>query len=165
MKAFGRPELAWVLIVGGAAIGAFFVFRDPEPARTALELVAGVCGDASERRDLVERHVAEPLEVWWEESSGGGEREYTQSELGSELAELNAVWPACSFSLEDWRVRPHVRGASWVEGSLRYSASEASDLHAQRRALRALFREVNGEQRLERVVIGELERSLPEPRP
>ena len=48
---------------------------------------------------------------------------------------------------------------------LEYSDSQPSDLHGRRRSLRALFREVGGEQRLERLVLGPVERRLPEARP
>lgn len=167
MKKFGWPDLLWALGIAVAAVAAFFLFRTPEPARTGLELVRVVCGSAEERRELFERHVLDPLEVRALEPSEAleAEREYSREELSRELAALNAVWPSCSFSLNDWKVRPHTRGAEWLEGTLEYSASEVTDLHRQRREVRALFRDVDGQPRLERLVLGELERSLPEARP
>jgi hypothetical protein len=167
MKRFGWQDLVWALGVAAAAVAAFYVFRTPEPARTGLELVRVLCGSAEERRALLERHVVEPLEVRALDPSEEleAEREYSREELSRELTTLNAVWPSCTFSLRDWTVRAHTKGAQWLEGTLEYSASEASDLHRQRREVRALFREAEGQQRLERVILGELERSLPEARP
>lgn len=166
-KTFGWRDLAWAAGIVIAAVAAFFLFRTPEPARTGLTLVAAVCGDPAERRALIERHVARALDVRAADAITGsdGQRELSHSDLERELAKLDAMWPACTFSLKDWVIRPHTSAANWLEGSLEYSASEATDLHAQRRPLRALFREVGGEQRLERLLLGEPERHLPEARP
>lgn len=167
MSRFGWPDLAWALGIAVAAVAAFFLFRTPEPARTGLELIRAVCGSPEERRGMLERHVMEPLDVRALDPSEEleGEREYSREELSRELATLNAAWPACTFSLRDWTLRAHTGGAQWLEGTLEYSASEATDLHRQQRELRALFREADGQQRLERVILGELERNLPEARP
>jgi hypothetical protein len=165
MKAFGWHELAWVIGVSGAALAAFMLFRTPEPARTGLELVAMVCGSRAERAQGVERHVAAPLTVSIVELSDvGGEHSLSPEQLMRELDQLNAAWPGCAFSLHDWMIRPAANGA-WLEGSLEYSESQPSDLHGQRRALRALFRDVDETPRLERLQIGPIERRDPEARP
>jgi len=166
MKALGWQDLLWAAGVGGAAVGAFFLFRTPEPARTGLTLLDAVCGKADERRSMIERHVAEPLELSLVDVSAEvDERQYSRQELGQELARLDTLWPACAFSLHDWRIRAHGKDAHWLEGELEYSDSQPSDLHGRRRPLRALFREVEGGYRLERVSLGSLERRLPEARP
>lgn len=159
--------MVWALGIAAAAVAAFYLFRTPEPARTGLELVRAVCGSLEERRDVLERHVMEPLDVRALEPTEllEAEREYSREELSGELATLNAAWPSCTFSLRDWSLRPHTAGAQWLDGTLEYSASEATDLHRQRREVRALFRDVDGQPRLERVILGELERNLPEARP
>ena len=167
MSRFGWQDLVWALGIAGAAVAAFYLFRTPEPARTGLELVRAVCGSPEERRDLLERHVVDPLDVRALDPSEEleAEREYSRDELSRELTTLNAAWPSCTFTLQDWTLRPHTSGAQWLDGTLEYSASEATDLHRQRREVRALFRDVDGQPRLERVILGELERNLPEAGP
>jgi hypothetical protein len=166
MKAFGWHELAWGIGVGAAAVAAFMLFRTPEPARTGLELVAMVCGSRAERAQGVERHVAAPLAVSIAElSDGAGEHSQSPEQLIRELEQLNAAWPHCAFSLRDWTIRSAAPGSAWLEGSLEYSESQPSDLHGQRRALRALFRDVDQTPRLERLQIGPIERREPEARP
>jgi hypothetical protein len=170
MKSFGWADVAWALAIAAAALGAWFFFRTPEPARTGLDLIASVCARRSSRLEAVERHVADPLEL--SASPGAepeGEHTLSHVELHARLDELSALAPDCAFELEDWSIRPGPSGSAWLEGELVYSDSQPSDLHARRRSLRALFREVNasGEklQRLERVVLGPFERHLPEARP
>ena len=187
MKSFGWADAAWALGIAAAAIGAWFFFRTPEPARTGLELIARVCAGRAARLEALERHVADPLEL--SAAPGGepeGEHTLSHAELEARLDERAALAPGCEFELEDWSIRPGPRGSAWLEGDLVYSDSQPSDLHARRRPLRALFREVSagaragedgargtsqpetsGEkvQRLERVVLGPFERHLPEARP
>ncbi len=169
MKSFGWAEAAWAAGIGLGAIAAFFIFRTPEPARTGLSLVALVCERSPERAEAVARHVADPLRL----TAAGldptvadeEERRLSHAELAGELAQLDAFSPGCAFSLMDWSIRPGPSGTAWLEGMLESSDSQPSDLHAARRPLRALFRDVGGEQRLERVVLGSAERRLPEARP
>jgi len=163
MKSFGWGDVVWVTCIGVAALAAYFIFRTPEPARTGLELIALVCERSPERAEALVRHVADPLQLLVPEE--GAERTLSQSDLGDELARLDAFFPGCSFNLVEWSIRPGARGAAWLEGELWYSDSQPSDLHGQRRPLRALFREEGGQQRLERVVLGPVERRLPEARP
>jgi hypothetical protein len=166
VKSFGWQDAAWAIGVSGAAIAAFFLFRTPEPARTGLELCALVCSRTPERAAALERHVAEPLElVVPPEDALEGDRELSRTALAAELTRLDVFFPGCSFRLEDWTTRAGAPGTAWLEGTLEYSDSEPSDLHRQRRSLRALFREAGGVQRLERVVLGRVERNLPEARP
>ena len=89
----------------------------------------------------------------------------TLREAPVELDRLDRFLPRCSFSLDDWTIRDASAGSAWLEGRLEWSGSQPSDLHAERRPVRALFREVDGEQRLERMVLGPVERRLPEARP
>jgi hypothetical protein len=166
MKAFGWHELAWAIAVLGAALAAYVLFRTPEPARTGLELVAAVCGSRQERAQSVERHVAVPLAVSIPDiSETGGERNYSPEELLLELEQLNGAWPRCELSLHDWTIRPAANGSAWLEGSLEYSDSQPSDLHGQRRSVRALFRGADDVPRLERLLVGPIERREPEARP
>lgn len=170
MKSFGWADVAWAVAIAAAGVGAWFFFRTPEPARTGLDLIASVCGRRSTRLEAVERHVAGSLEL--SAAPGGepeGEHSLSHAEIHRRLDELVAMVPGCAFELEDWSIRSGPSGSAWLEGDLVYSDSQPSDLHARRRPLRALFREVNagGEriQRLERVVLGPFERHLPEARP
>jgi len=166
MKSLGWQDAAWVVAIAAAVVGAYFFFRTPEPARTGLELVARVCARPAARSEVIERHVVDPLEL--SGAPGGepsGEHSLSHAELAARLDELAALAPGCAFTLEDWAIRPGTRGAAWLEGELVYSDSQPSDLHARRRPVRALFREAGGVERLERVVLGPLERHLPEARP
>lgn len=166
MKAFGWQDVVWAVAATGGAVAVYFLLRTPEPARTGLALVAAVCGAPEERRELLVRHVAEPLDL----DLGGpgdasGRGSHSHEQLAAELGQLDALIPECAFSLNDWRLRSASDGSEWLEGVLEYSDSQPSDLHGQRRALRASFRQVDGEWRVERVLLGRNERRLPEARP
>jgi hypothetical protein len=161
-----RRDTVWAVAIGGLATAAFFVFRTPEPAQTGLELIALVCSPTPERAAAVQRHVAEPLELALPaEDTPDAERTYTHAALLADLEQHDAYFPGCSYALDNWVIRAAPPGAAWLEGTLVFSDSQPSDLHGQRRPVRALFREVGGEQRLERVILGAVERRLPEARP
>jgi hypothetical protein len=162
----GRHELWWALCVGGVAVGSFFLFRTPEPARTGLALLDSVCGAPAERSAVVERHVADPLVFDLSDvRDTDAERSYSRVELLGELTRLDESWPSCSLRLDDWRLRADADGAEWLEGVLVYSESQPGDLHGNRRSLRARFRTREGVPRLERLILGRVERRLPEARP
>ena len=184
----------WQLALWGAggglvALGVLLLFRDPEPARTALELVDVACGaSAGEQRRVLTEHVEGALEV---EIAGDGDGEpteldrlraglsarpprtqdgsseftWTQAEVAQKLAELNALSPHCRLSLHDYRLRAAEDGSQWLEGDLDFSASQLGDLHAERRHVRAQFRSSGGDVRLERLLLGPVERRVPEARP
>jgi hypothetical protein len=161
-----RWDALWAVAIGAAATAAFFVFRTPEPALTGLDLLALVCSPTPERAAAIEHHVAEPLELSFPPGDDlEAEPTRTHAELIAALERLDAYFPGCSSTLEDWAIRAASPGAAWLEGTLEFSGSQPSDLHGQRRPLRALFREVGGEQRLQRVILGPIERRLPEARP
>jgi hypothetical protein len=166
MKSLGWADAAWAVGVGAAAVAAFFVFRTPEPARTGLFLLELLCERSPERAAAVARHLADPLELTFPPDEAlEAERQLSHADVAAELDRLARFVPRCSFSLDDWSISDGARGSAWLEGMLEYSESQPSDLHGQRRPLRALFREVGGEQRLERVLLGPVERRLPEARP
>jgi hypothetical protein len=166
MKSLGLADAAWAVGVLGAAVAAFFLFRTPEPARTGLLLIDLLCTPSAARGEAIGRHVLDPLQlIVPPEDAAEGELELAREELDKKIAELDVAYPGCSFRLEDWNIRPGSGGTAWLEGMLEYSNSQASDLHGRRRSLRMLFREVGGAQRLERVVLGPVERRLPEARP
>ena len=166
MKSLGLADAAWAVGVLGAAVGAFFLFRTPEPARTMLDLIDLTCTPSAARAEAISRHVLDPLQlILPPEEAAEGELELSHGELAHKLEQLDVMYPGCSFRLEDYAVRPGAGGAAWLDGMLEYSDSQPSDLHGRRRSLRALFREVGGEQRLERLVLGPVERRLPEARP
>lgn len=166
MKSLGWADAAWAAGIGAAAVAAFFAFRTPEPARTALLLLDRVCERSPERGAAIARHLAEPLELTFPpDEASQAERQLSHADVAIELDRLNRFFPSCSFRLDDWSISDAAGGAAWLEGTLEYSESQPSDLHGQRRPLRALFREVGGEQRLERVLLGPVERRLPEARP
>jgi hypothetical protein len=163
---FGWHDAVWAAGVAGAAVAAYFFFRTPEPARTGLDLVALVCTQSPERAAALERHVAEPLElVVPAEDALEGDREMSHAALAAELTRLDVFSPGCSFSLEDWTIGAGSAGTAWLDGTLVYSDSQPSDLHGQRRPLRALFGDAGGVWRLQRVLLGRIERRLPEARP
>lgn len=163
----GRYDLAWAVGIAATATLVYFASHTPEPARTGLDLVAAVCeGDGRERAELIEAHVVATLEVWSSDGVGDEQaRTLERRQLVAELLAFNAARPHCACSLEDWRTRPEDNGSQWLEGTLEYSDSQASDLHVQRRPLRALFRDVASQPRLERLVLGPIERRQPEARP
>lgn len=152
--------------MGLAALAAYFIFRTPEPARTGLDLIDLVCSRSSERAQAVAQHVADPLELSFPEGEvSEPERQLSRRDVAEELARLDAFATGCSFSLDDWSIRAGTPPSAWLEGVLTYSQSQPGDLHGQRRPLRARFSERSGVQRLERVVLGPIERRLPEARP
>jgi hypothetical protein len=166
MKSLGWADAAWAVGIGAAAVAAFVLFRTPEPARTGLSLVDLVCERTPERAAAIARHLAEPLELALPPDDAlQAERQLSHAEVATELDRLDRLFPRCSFSLDDWTIRDAAGGSAWLEGVLEYSESQPSDLHGRRRPLRALVREVAGEQRLERVLLGPVERRLPEARP
>jgi hypothetical protein len=164
MKSFGWLDVLWGLGIGAAATLAYFVFRTPEPARTGLDLVALLCDRSPERAQAVARSVADPLSLVLPEEEADGERTLSHTDIGAELERLDTFFGGCAFSLQDWSLRSG-SGGTWLEGTLEYSDSQPSDLHGQRRPLRALFRGDEAGYRLSRVVLGPLERRLPEARP
>ncbi len=166
MKSFGWQDAAWAVGVLGAAVAAYFIFRTPEPARTALDLIDLVCSRSPERAEALARHVAEPLELIFPEGElPEAERQLSHRDVAQELARLDAFAPGCSFRLDEWSIRAGGPRTEWLEGTLTYSSSQAGDLHGQRRPLRARFRELGEAQQLDRVVLGPVERRLPEARP
>ncbi|HKO92402.1 MAG TPA: hypothetical protein VJU61_14665 [Polyangiaceae bacterium] len=152
--------------VGGAvAFGAALFFREPEPARTALELVDVACGaSATERRRILTEHVEGALEVALD-NTGNSEFTWTQDEVVLQLAQLDALSPHCQLSLHDYSVRRDGDGSEWLEGDLDFSASQFGDLHAERRRVRAQFRRSGDQVRLARLLLGPVERRVPEARP
>jgi hypothetical protein len=167
-----RPFLwrlaAWA--IGGvcALLLAYLALRTPEPARSALELVSLACeaAPAEERIQQIAPRLSESLELSTSdpvlsEVQGVLSREQAVGLLRAFLLQR----PACNASLDDWRLRDGPRGLRWVEGMLRYSDSQPGDLHAERRAFRAAFREREGGQQLERLFLGAAEPYEPEARP
>lgn len=166
MKSLGWADAAWAVGITAAAVAAFFIFRTPEPARTGLWLIDLVCDRSPERAAAIAQHLADPLALELPpDDVMEAERQLSQADVVRELDRLDRFLPRCSFGLDDWTIRDGSAGSAWLEGMLVYSESQPGDLHGQRRPLRALFREVGGEQRLERVRLGPVERRLPEARP
>jgi hypothetical protein len=170
MSSTGKPsrwrEVAWASVASLAAVVVYYACQTPEPARTGLELVAAVCdASASSLAPLIEQHVAARFEL----QDGEHEpRSFTRNDLSLALVELRATWPTCQLDLEDWQVRASGSGTTWLEGTLVHSKSQASDLHARRRSVRALFRDAGAEGRgpwLERVILAPVARHEPEARP
>jgi len=180
----------WGAVGGAVALGATLLFRDPEPARTALELVDVACGASpAEQRRLLKEHVADALSIEIDQSgededepsvieraqaglSAGPARRnddseftWTQTELSMKLAELNALSPNCRLSLSNYSLHAGSDGSEWLDGDLDYSASQPGDLHAERRRLRAQFRRNGDDVHLERLLLGAVERRVPEARP
>lgn len=164
MKSFGWLDAVWGLGIAAAAAAAYFFFRTPEPARTGLELVALVCERSPARAQAIARSVAEPLSLSLPEEDSGEARTLTHADIGSELQRLDTYFPGCAFTLEDWSLRPGA-GGTWLEGALEYSDSQPGDLHGHRRPLRLFFREQGDAPQLTRVLLGPVERRLPEARP
>lgn len=171
-KFFGQRELIWAALAVACAVVTYYACQTPEPASTALELAAAVCeAGPSQRKRIVERHVAPQLEV---DTSERGAETFTREELTQALGELAAAWSrmgrSCQLELRDFRVQPEAGGATRLEATLEMSDSQPSDLHARRRQVRALFRQwspPDGDvlQRLERLSVGPPLRAEPEARP
>jgi hypothetical protein len=181
----------WGAVGGAVAFGASIFFREPEPARIALELADVACGaSAGEQRRVLAEHVEGTLEVEIDESGsddgeptefdrlraglsadrarakdGSSEFAWTQTELAMKLAELNALSPHCRLSLHDYSLHDGNDGSEWLDGDLDFSAAQLGDLHAERRRVRAQFRRSGSELRLERLLLGPVERRVPEARP
>src|SRR5688572_33110823 len=112
MKSFGWFDVLWMLGIGAAMVAAYFIFRTPEPARTGLELVALVCERSPERAEAITRSVEDPLSLLLPEDEGGEARTLTHADIRAELQRLDAYFPGCAFSLEDWSLRPGA-GGTW----------------------------------------------------
>jgi hypothetical protein len=160
--------MALVAFAGIAIWLAALALRTPEPARSGLALLGLVCSQRrlSEQRSQLSLHVSEAFEL---QIAGEPEAEeglhLTRAELSERLSEFNALHPRCEVSLQNWRIRSADDGAEWLQGELEFSESQAGDLHAEHRSLRAEFRVRASEVRLERTLVGPPERRLPEARP
>lgn len=167
MRRNGRGLVGWS---GGAVVILIgtLLFRTGEPARTALALVAVLCSERSprEREHEIAQHVAESLSIDVEDAEAGWlSLRYSRGELLEQLAQLDATRPHCQLRLDDWSTGSGPDGAEWLTGRLEFSDSQAGDLHAEQRSLRAQFRRAGDERRLERIRLGAPERRLPEARP
>jgi hypothetical protein len=180
----------WGAVGGAVAFGASVLFREPELARIGLELVDAACGASpAERLRILKEHVGSTIQVEIERSDddtepteldrlqaglsarrdrmqdGSIEFTWTQAELALQLVDLNAMHPNCQLGLRDYSVHPSSDGSEWLQGDLDFSASQAGDLHAERRRVRAQFRRSGDDLRLERLLLGPVERHVPEARP
>jgi hypothetical protein len=166
MSNSGRAWLGSALALAVLIVAA--VLRTPEPARTALTLANSVCGERSprEREHEIAEHVAEYLMVDIEDTEAGWlSLRYSRSELFEQLAQFDAARPHCQLQLDDWSIQNAADGTEWLTAELEFSESQASDLHAERRSLRAQFRSSDDRRRLERVRLSAPQRRLPEARP
>ena len=165
----GRVRALVLVACAGIAIWlAALALRAPEPARSGLELLGLVCSQRrlSEQRSQLSLHVGEPFELQIAgEPEAEEELHLTRAELSERLSEFNVLHPHCEVSLQNWRIRSAEGGGEWLDGELEFSESQAGDLHAEHRSLRAQFRVRGSEVRLERALVGPPERRLPEARP
>lgn len=166
MNASKRRTLMGMALVA-LLVGVALLLRTPEPARTALDLVAAVCGAGSprEREHALGVHVADPLLLQFEEIEEAGELSYSRAEQLEQLELLALRRPDCGLQLEDWTLEPPRDGSHWLRGELVFSDTRAIDLHSERRSVRAQFREFGDRWRLERLRLGAPRRHLPEARP
>lgn len=166
MNASKRRALIWMALAALLGFG-WWSWRTPEPARTALELVATVCSTRSprEREHQLGVHVADPLLLQLGEIEEAGELSYSRAEQLEQLEQLAGRRPDCGLQLDGWTLSDPVEGSRWLTGELVFSDSRAIDLHSERRSLRAQFREFGGRWRLERLRLGAPQRHLPEARP
>jgi hypothetical protein len=161
-----QRALRWAALPVTLLVG-FLAFRTPEPARTALAVVAGVCSVRSqrERESMVGASVAESLTLELaDDDSGASPRRLTRAELLEQLQEFDQWHPHCQLELDVTEVHG-VEGAEWLAGELLFSESQAGDLHAEARSVTAHFESVKGQRRLVRVLLGARVRRLPEARP
>lgn len=166
MNASKRRALLWMVLAALLGLG-WFAFRTPEPARTALDLVTTVCSTRSprEREHELGVHVADPLLLQLEEIEEAGELSYSRAAQLEQLEQLGGRRPDCGLQLDNWELGDAEEGSRWLTGELVFSDSGAIDLHAERRTVRAQFREFGGRWRLERLRLGAPQRHLPEARP
>ena len=158
----------WIWIALAALLGVGLVsLRTPEPARTALDLVATVCsaGSPREREHELGAHVADPLLLQFEEIEEAGELRYSRAEQLEQLEQLAGRRPNCGLQLENWEISASAEGTRWLSGELVFSDTRAIDLHSERRSVRAQFRAFGDRWRLERLRLGAPQRHLPEARP
>jgi hypothetical protein len=166
MTAPMRRALIFTVLAAALALGLYSL-RTPEPARTALDLVATVCSTSSprEREHALGVHVADPLLLQFEEIEEAGELQYSRAEQLEQLELLEGRRPNCGLQLENWTLDTTEGGARWLTGELVFSDSRAIDLHSERREVRAQFRAFGERWRLERLRLGAPQRHLPEARP
>lgn len=159
---------AWIWLLLATLLGlGWLSLRTPEPARTALDLVATVCSTRSprEREHELGVHVADPLLLQLEEIEEAGELSYSRAEQLEQLEQLGGRRPNCGLQLDHWTLGDAEGGSRWLTGELVFSDSRAIDLHSERRSVRAQFREFGDRWRLERLHLGAPQRHLPEERP
>jgi hypothetical protein len=154
------------LLVALGMLGALLMFlSEAEPVPTARDMAQAICPTpgAPLGRDLLERHLAERVDfALADEDPITLER----AELLERLSRLRATYPSCSLDLVDLEVSTgEADGSLRLRGAIEYSESEASDLHAARRAFDASFRAAGKISRLERIDLGALRRPPPEARP
>jgi hypothetical protein len=167
MSKDGRRLWIGSALLLAALVGAVLL-RTPEPARTALSLASSLCGERSprEREHEIAEHVAEYLLVDIEDTEAGWlSLRYSRAELFEQLAQFDAARPRCQLQLDDWSIQSAADGSEWLSAELEFSESQAGDLHAERRSLRAQFRSDAARRRLERVRLSAPRRHLPEARP
>lgn len=166
MNASKRRALIWLVLAALLGFG-WFAFRTPEPARTALALVATVCSARSprEREHELGAHVADPLLLQLGEFEEAGELRYSRAEQLEQLELLEGRRSSCGLQLDNWTLGDPEEGSRWLTGELVFSDSRAIDLHSERRSVRAQFRAFGDRWRLERLRLGPPQRHLPEARP
>ena len=97
--------------------------------------------------------------------AGWLELRYSRFELLEQLGQLEAARPRCQLRLTDYDMGSDGQGNEWLTGQLEFSDSQAGDLHAERRSVRAQFRRSGDRRRLAQLRLGAPERRLPEARP
>jgi hypothetical protein len=158
-------RLGFLLCAAAFACGVLLLLKgDGEPLATARDIAAAVCPDtdAPVAADVLRTDLAGEVELL---VAGADSGSFTTMELVARAEELRFAYPRCTIAIVDARAAAPQQGSARLSGALEYSASEASDVHAQRRKFDAWFRESADGFVLERLRLGPQERPPPEARP
>src|SRR5688572_83376 len=148
--------LGFVLCALAFVCGVLLLLKgDGEPLATARDIAGAVCPDTEGpvEASVLRSSLAEEVELVIANGESGS---FTREELVARAEELRFGYPRCGITLVDAEAAAPRGGLQRLSGGLEYSASGATDLHAQRRTFEARFRQSADGFVLERLRLGPL---------
>src|SRR5688572_24120360 len=124
-------RLGFVLCALAFVCGVLLLLKgDGEPLATARDIAAAVCPDTNAPvvAGVLRGGLAEQVELVIADGESGS---FSAEELVARAEELRFAHPRCAIAIVDAKAAPAQGNSQRLSGALEYSASEASDLHAQ----------------------------------